>query len=1068
MSFLTLVRRTITPLTAEGRTLRVSRHRPIRAIEQLLVLCALALGPGALAGTVLAALVPGIAGAQATERISGTVTSDQGAPIAGVQLVLQGTPLGAITGDNGRYVIAGVAPGTYVLRAQRIGFAPQTRTVTVGAGEALTADFSLAAVATRLTQQVVVGYTTQQRRDVTDAVSSTSGADLADQKVATVEEALRGRIAGVQINASGEPGRPAQIFVRGQNFLGGSTPLYVVDGMYLRQNPNLNPDDIESIDVLKDASAAAQYGAQAANGVIVIRTKKGRASDNNRVELRSYFGSQDIPKRIDMMGSRDWAVIQKQAYDNAGLPVPAGVTTALTGAGPNTDWQDAVFTRGKIQDHNLSLSGGKSNASYLISGGLLNQEGTVVETGFRRLSVRVNSDVGVGRFTFGENLALSRSTQRALSGFPLIDAVRMLPTIPVRDPNNLSGYGYGDGANPTFGTNPVGLLEKQPRTQRSNQLIGSAFGEVRLPAHFKYRLNLGLNYENFARSEFTSIAQLRQGSPNQFAQLNEIRNNFISLLAENLLSFDNQYRDGMHRVNAVAGYTEQQENADDVTAYRRGSSDENLRTIASFDEANSTNNGTARRTVLQSLLFRANYALRDRYLVTGSVRKDGSSRFGPANRWGTFRALSVGWIVSDEGFFKGTSLLGAANYLKLRASTGTLGNQDIGDYRFTVPLDQNRLGYSIGGQVLAGATQLSLANPNIKWQENKQDNIGFDLGLLDDRFTLTTDFYKSTSNGLLITAPLPWSLGIGEDQSRNPVVNAGSMRNTGTELGLTYHFGNDAPDAFRLNTTATLTTTRNKVLSLGNGGQPIFDETGAARTAVGSPLGTFYLVRTAGIFQSQAEIDANTTTVNGAAVIVQPNAMPGDVRYVDANRDGQINDLDRVEVGNGTPKYSGGVFFDGHIRQFDFSLNLRGAGGFKIFNVARYWTDRMDDPSNFRKGFAPWTPQNRSTTTPRVLKQGSDNTRFLSDRWIENGGYMKLQNIVIGYTVPASLMSRFGSMPDMQTRVYLNMQNIKTFTNFSNWDPETLGFGNPLGRGIDDGRIYPNVRTISFGIDLKL
>ncbi len=1041
--------------------MNVSRHRPIWG-TQLITRAALA------AAGLLAGLHPATARAQGTERISGTVTSDQGIPIPGAQVVVQGTTLGAYTSDDGRYAIANVPLGTHVVRAQRIGYAPLTQTVTVVAGASATADFRLAAVATTLTTQVVVGYTTQMRRDISDAVSSVSAEDISDQMVATVEEGLRGRVPGVQINASGEPGRPAQIIIRGQNFLGNPTPLYVVDGMYLRQNPNLNPADIESMEVLKDASAAAQYGSQAANGVIVIRTKRGRAADNNRVELRTYTGYQEIPKRIDMMDARGWATIQQQAYQNANLPVPSGVTQALTGSGPNTDWQEAVFDRGVIQDHNLAVSGGKANASYLITGGFFDQQGSIVETHFRRYNVRVNSDVSFGRFTIGENVALSRSLRQGLSGFPLIDVVRMLPSIPVRDPNNPSGYGYGSGANPTFGTNPIGLLERRPRTERSNQVIGSAFGEVRILPFLRYRLNLGLNYENYGRSEFNSIAQIRQGSPNQFAELTEIRNAFTSLLAENLLSYDGEFGRA-HRVSAVAGYAEQRDDADDLSAYRRGFSDENLRTINAGSENDLSNSGTTRRTVLQSWLFRANYTLLDRYLLTGSVRRDGSSRFGPNNRWGTFAAASVGWVASEEPFFQSIPLIGGADFFKLRLSSGTLGNQDIGDYRYTVPLDQNRLGYPIGGEIQPGATQLSLANPDIKWQENQTDNIGFDLAMLDDRLTVTADAYRATSKGLLVTAPLPWSLGIGEDIARSPVVNAGSMRNTGFELGLTYRWMQGDEGGLGLNTSATLTTTRNKVLSLGNGGQPLFDQTGAARTAVGSALGTFYLVRTAGIFQTAEEVQAHTTTLpNDDVKVIQPNAQPGDIRYVDANRDGIINDDDRVEVGNGTPKYSFGLFFDGNYGRFDFGVNLRGASGFKIFNVARYWTDRMDDPSNFRAGFQPWTPQNRSTTTPRALAAGNDNTRFLSDRWIEDGDYLRIQNILVGYRLPSSITSRVAGGRDLESRIYLNVQNAHTFTDFSNWDPETLGFGNPLGRGIDDGRIYPNPRTVSVGIDVRM
>ena len=1026
----------------------------------------------ALTWTAGAALVPSPLAAQSQGRITGVVTGDNGQPLADAQITIAATRNGAATGPDGRYTISGVAAGTHEVRAQRIGYAPRTQTVTLAAGGVATADFQLTSVPTSLTAQVVVGYTTQQRREVTGSVSSVTTEDIQDQQVATLEEALRGRMPGVQISASGEPGRPAQVIIRGQNFLGNPTPLYVVDGMYLRQNPNLNPEDIESLEVLKDASAAAQYGAQAANGVIVIRTKRGRASEQNRVELRSYYGRQDIPNTVEMMDAVSWGKVSQMAYQNSGRAVPAGIAAAAAGnPTASTDWQDAVFRSGAIQDHNLQVSGGTPTASYLISGGMLDQQGAIITTDFRRYSLRVNSDMRRGRFNIGENIAVSRGLRQGLvadflTGFPLSNTLRMLPTIPVRDANNASGYGYGDGANPTFGTNPVALLENRPTTERSNQVIGSAFGEIQLPAGLRYRLNLGVNYENYGRSEFSSIRQIRMGSPNQFATLNEVRNDFTSLLAENLLLWDADVLGSSNRVNAVAGYTSQQTDADDITAFRRGFSDEQLRTLNAGGEANATNSGRHIRSALRAMLLRANFTVLDRYLFTGSIRRDGSSRFGPNNRWGTFRAASLGWILSEEGFFKATPFVNRAGYVKLRASTGTLGNQDIGDYGFTVPIDQNRLGYPIGGSVQTGSTQLALANPNIRWQENKQDNVGLDVSLFDERVSFTADVYRSTSTGLLVRAPLPWSLGIGEDQNRAPFVNAGSMKNSGTELGLTYRFGGDDARGFRLNTTATLTTTRNRVISLGNGGQPLFDESGAARTAVGSSIGTFYVVRTAGVFQNAAEVQAHTTTVNGAARVIQPNAVAGDMRFVDANRDGRINDDDRVEVGNGTPKFSGGLFFDGGWMGFDFGLNLRGAGGYKIFNVNRFWTDRADEPTNFRRDFQPWTPTNPSRTTPRVLAVGHDNGRFLSDRWIEDGGFLRVQNVVLGYALPATFASRVGGVSS--ARLYVSLQNVHTFTDYSGWDPEVLGFGNPLGRGVDDGRVYPNVRTMSFGIDLRL
>jgi TonB-dependent starch-binding outer membrane protein SusC len=428
-------------------------------------------------------------------------------------------------------------------------------------------------------------------------------------------------------------------------------------------------------------------------------------------------------------------------------------------------------------------------------------------------------------------------------------------------------------------------------------------------------------------------------------------------------------------------------------------------------------------------------------------------------------------VISEEGFYKSTPWLNRASFLKLRASTGTLGNQDIGDYRTTVGIETNRLGYNFGaGSVTTGGTQLSLANPDLQWQETQTNNVGLDLGMLQDRLTFSFDAYRTNVNKALVTPPLPWSLGTGEDVNRAPTVNLGSLRNTGTEFGLTYRLGEQrAPRAFRLATTATMTTTRNIVRSLGNGGQPIFDPSGVARTAVGAPIGTFFLVRTAGVFQSDAEVQQHTTTLeDGTVRVIQPTARAGDLRYVDSNRDGIINDDDRVAVGNGTPKYSYGLFFDGGWRSLDFGLNLRGAGGFKIFNAVRYWTDRGDDPSNFRAGYRPWTPENPSTTTPRIVAGATANNRFLSDRWVEDGNFLRVQNVTLGYRLPAGFVSRVTQGRTFESRIYLNAQNLHTFTDFTNWDPETLGNGNALGRGIDDGRIYPNVRTFSIGLDLRL
>src|SRR5690348_4513652 len=602
--------------------------------------------------------------AQTGGRITGTVVNEAGQPVPSAQVSIPSTTFGALTNEQGKYTITGVAPGTYSVRAQRIGYQPSTQRVSVSSSADGVADFTLAVLPASLERVVTVGYTPERNRDISGAVSSVSGADIRDQKVATVEEAVQGRIPGVQVASSGEPGRPAQIIVRGQNGFGSPAPLYVVDGMYLTEDPNLNPDDIESIEVLKDASAAAQYGAQASNGVIVIRTRRGHAG-NNEVQLHTYYGVQDVPKRLNMMNAAQWQALNLQAYQNAGFQpqdIPAGITQPAT---VNTDWQDAVFQRGAIQDYNLQMSGGTPTAGYLVSGGVLDQNGTIITTNFRRYSFRVNSDARSGRFSLGENLALSQGNQQGLNGYPLIDVVRMVPTIPVHDPNNAGGYGYGSTANPTYGTNPVGELQAQTNKYRSNQVIGTAFGELEIFHNLRYRLNLGLNYNDSTTTNWRSIDQLRYLTPNPYATLADARANGTSLLYENLLNFEDAYGNGVHRVTAVVGTTSQRVDYTRLFAFRQGFSDETLRQIDAGSTAGASNSGFDIPFRTNAVLGRLNYALFDRYLFSLSGRRDCSSRFSPGNRCGSFGAGSIGWVVSDEGFYNGIPLVNHATFLKL-------------------------------------------------------------------------------------------------------------------------------------------------------------------------------------------------------------------------------------------------------------------------------------------------------------------------------------------------------------------------------------------------------------------
>lgn len=1008
---------------------------------------------------VAALLLPAGALAQ-TGAIAGTVTDSLGQPVPGVNVSVAGTQLGAATGSQGQYRISDVTPGTYTVRASFVGYEDAVQEgVEVAAGETVTVDFIMRQAAAELEEVVVVGYTTQQRGAVTGAVSSISAQELNDRPVGTLEEALKGRVAGVDVMSSAEPGEGAMVVVRGLSFTGNNTPLYVIDGVYTRQDPNLDPQDIESVQVLKDASAAAQYGAQAANGVIVIETKKGEQGVTN-ISASGFYGSQNIPRRIDMMEAGEWADLARMAYENAGMEPPASVQNPEQYA--NTNWQDALLQRAPIYKVNVGVSGGSDRATYRIGAGYLNQQGTVIETGFERYNLRINSEMTRGIFTFGETASLTHSVKENLDGFPLVDAVRMLPTIPVRDSANVGGYGFGSPAAPSFATNPIGMQEVTDDINYTNKVLGSLYAEAALLDNLTLRLSGGGEYEDFRYEIFDSRALLRFNNTLEPADLTVGENNYYQLQGEAKLAYDDTFGD--HAVNAAAVFHEQRLSFENVEAYREGYSNENLRVINAGTE-NAEVGGYENISTLRSYLLRAHYDYAGRYLFTGSIRRDGSSRFGPENRWGTFAAGSVGWVLSEEPFYDAIpGLSDYVNFFKLRGSYGELGNQDIGDYVYAASITSNlNYGFGPNNRLGLGAIQTALANPNIKWQENQQTNLGVDLELFEGVLGLEANYYISTSNDLLVNPPLPPSLGA----EGTPVVNAGSIRNSGFELTLEQQY--DRGD-LRINTSANLTTVNNEVLSLGNNSQPIFaGPFGVSRTAVGGEIGELYVLETNGLFQSEEEVQQHTSDVDGEEVLIQPGAQPGDVRYVDRNEDGLINDEDRYVAGSPFPDFQGGLSFDATYRNVDFSLSMRGNYGNEIFNVPRFWTNRMDDIAGFREGLDPWTPEDPDTDTPRAVmgSQGAMNAQAGTDRWIEDGSYLRIQNLELGYTLPSSLSNRVGLRNESSLRIFVSADNLYTWTSYSNWDPAIAGWGT-LARAVDDGQIYPAARQLTVGLNLDL
>ena len=1002
----------------------------------------------------LTALLLGFSSASAQQQVTGTVrdaTTLEALP--GASVVLQGTTRGTSTGIDGEFSLE-VPSLRDTLVVSFVGYDSQTVPL---AGRSEIVVNLLSAVAEG-DEVVVVGYTTERERNITGAVTQISAEELADRQLGTVEKALQGRLPGVDIETTGDPGSGASVTIRGTSFLtGGNSPLYVIDGVYTGSNPNLNPDDIESIVVLKDASAAAQYGSQSANGVILITTKRGYNTNAPQVSVRAYGGVEAMPSFIGMADAERWAEITYQAYVNQNDPneLPP-LSTQQPELFANTNWEEEVFQPGSIQNYSASVSGGGSNSSYLISGNYFDQEGIIIDSPFERYTARVNSEIQRGRFTIGETATFIRSIKNNISGAPAIGIVQMIPTVPVYDSTLVGGFGIGNLDNPILNNNPVAEQYLNDNKNYYNRGLGNVYGEVRLLDNLRFRSSLGLEYSSLINEAFRRQGALRQNDPLDPASYRETQDTFYRLQAENLLTLDDTFGD--HAINAVLGHRNERSDFKTLMAYREGYFDEDLRNINAGAE-NPETGGFETTSVLRSFFLRANYAFRDRYLLTGTVRRDGSSIFGANNRWGTFASASAGWIVSEEPFFAGIPGLGeTVDFFKVRGGYGLLGAQTDDPYAQYARIALNQ-GYVLGADALAvGAIQLALANPDIQWQENQSANVGLDLRMFNDRLTAEADYYVNTSNELLFEAPIPGSLGASDP----PLVNFGNICNSGFELGL----GADLVRGVdrRFNIQANITLPDNEVVALNNDDEPII--TGVSRTAVGSAVGELYVVEMVGIFQSMEEVLAHTATLeDGTEVVIQPNAQPGDVRFVDRNGDGLIDGDDRYVAGSAVPDIEGGLFLSGNFKAVDFSLGLRGVYGVELFNVAQYWA-APGAGAGILADAEPWTPENPSETTPRALHgaPAAANNQFGSDRWIEDASYLRVQNIELGYRLPAQAFGRAIGAPNTSIRIYASIENALTLTGYSGWDPATPGQGT-LVPAVDDLAIYPSPRTFTFGID---
>jgi TonB-dependent starch-binding outer membrane protein SusC len=992
--------------------------------------------------------------------ISGRVVdAATGEPLAGVSVSVVDTRLGSLTNASGAYTITGVPAGTHQVRAQRVGYAADLQLVTVAADQSATVNFRLEAAAIALQEIVVVGYGTQRRRDVTGAISSVDVTEIPTVATSTsVGQLLQGRVSGAQVvQNNGAPGAGISIRIRGTNSItANSEPLYVIDGMPAfvgsgsqdpYQNPlaAISPLDIESIEVLKDASATAIYGSRGASGVVLITTRQGRRGEN-RVTLESSAGIQSPARRLDLLNARQFAELANESLINVGLDA-AYSEAEVQSFGEGTDWQDLVLRTAAAQSHNLTVSGGTERTRYLVSGSYLGQDGVMLGSQFERYSARVNLDQTVSsRLRLGTTLSVSsvesdlQLTDRALVSGAVTGAIMFNPVSPVRDPDTGAYVMTSPVTYPVL--NPVALGRDVLNQRTRFALVGNVFGEYEFNEMLRLRTSFGTT-SLFSRNRFfaprtTPIGEGENGTGNQFSGTS------LDLTNENILSYRRPVR-GTDNLDVVAGFTVQTGRDEGVSAANSQFANDatgvyNL-SAGTLPSANSSFSEWG----LLSYLARANYSLLDRYLVTVTGRYDGSSRFGDNRKWALFPSAAVAWRLVQEPFMRNQRLF---NDLKLRLGYGITGNQEIGLYQSLARLAIDN--YSLSRATVIGYAPAGAApNPNLKWETTRQFNAGVDLGLFDSRITASVEAYRSVTDDLLLRVNLPSTSGYDTQ-----LQNIGSVANNGVELSLST-LNLDRP-GIGWRSRLTLAANRNRVLDLGVADEIIAPHGGinagnAVLIRVGHPTGLFAGYRTDGIFQ---EGDECTLTFRRQDL----DCVPGEYRYVDINEDGRINADDWTILGHGHPDFYGGLTNDFRFGPVDLSVFLQGSYGGEVLNGPAVYLRRVNPQSNqTAEALDRWTPTNTDTDIPRA---NAARPREMYDTFVEDGSYLRLQSVTLGYVLPGGLIPAAS-----HARLYVAGENLRVWSRYTGYDPEVNSMGGGISRGVDLGA-YPRARTWNVGMEV--
>lgn len=1005
-------------------------------------------------------------GVFAQQEVRGTLKTPAGEPLAGATVTIKGTNKSVATDITGSFRIGAAQGSTLVITS--IGYKPREVTVT---GSAIAETLEMADAAA-LSDLVVIGYQTVRKKDLTGAAGVVNMADVNKITSQSVGEAIQGLVPGVTVRNGGAPGSNSTIEIRGVSNFGSSAPLYVIDGMLSDANTTVNPDDVASIQVLKDASAAAIYGSRAGNGVIIITTKKGR-SGPSKITASARYSMQQIPNKWDVMDATQFLKTFQQQYQNSNVVIPTGIAAQIANNTIKTDWQDAIYRTGEVQDYNVGISGGSPTANFLVSAGYYKNKGVLFANDFDRASLRINSEFRKGRLTFGENIFFSNSNGKNPGGGvnAFYDAPLSLPIIAVKGPqyntipSNPAGWGMGTSDIPSYSSNYIASAALDKQTYNFAKIVGNAYVDLKIINGLSYRFNAGaeVSFDFFREIRDTGIWRYANQPPN--TSIGESRQRFTNFLLEHTLNFNKTY--GKHAISAVAGFSRTEQKREVTSGSRVNLLTANgtlFTTIRSATGALSADSYTPLFWRSHGYLGRINYSYNDRYLVTLTGRIDQDSRFGSDFRTGYFPSAAVAWRISKEDFFK----VDWVNELKLRASYGKLGFSDVlgsWDYLSTVNVFPRAV-YGVNQIPVAGVYQSLITNRDIHWESRTQKNIGLDAGLLGNRLTVSVDVYNSLSEDVLVFLPLANYLG----GSGNPAVNAASITNRGIEFAATYRSPSSSKD-WRWDVSANFTTIDNKVKAVGNRGVDAdgnkvdyIEATNFIRAQVGHSIGEWYVIKTGGIFKSQAEIDGYKSKTG---TVIQPNAKPGDVKYIDANDDGTINNNDRQYAGTPWPTLQAGAQFNLAYKQFSLNLQLVGVFGSKIYNDIRRQLDSYE-LTNFRRDINPWSSTNPNGTDPRLaVNQSNDPTVSLNnmaqtDRWLENGSYIRIRNVELAYLLPSSALSRISFS---NARIYISGQNLLTITKYKGLDPDVQGTG-IISRGFDAGN-WPSSRIISVGIQAE-